>query len=148
MAIDLTGSWHGVYAEVDGEALPASYSRSLESSYRGNEFSIKIRGELEHAGTYSINESRTPPQITFVYTKSSRFPLNTPRTGILQVVGETYKNCIGVVGAQPPSGFNTTAHSDTALTVLHKRGGEEPSTEGGIQPGGPFHPPPRPLPCW
>jgi uncharacterized protein (TIGR03067 family) len=134
MAINLTGTWHGVYAEVDGEAMPANYARSLESSYHGNGFSIKVRGQLEHEGTYSINENSNPTQITFVYTRSSRFQLNTPRTGILQLVGDTYKNCIGAVGAAPPSAFNTTAQSNTVLTILHKSGAEESAAAEGIQP--------------
>jgi len=134
MALDLTGTWHGIYAEVDGEARPASYARSLESSYDGNRFSIKIHGEAKHEGTYSINENSNPAQITFVYTKSSHFQLNTPRTGILQVVGDTYKNCIGVVGAPAPSGFNTTAQSNTVLTILQKKGAQESSAAEAIQP--------------
>jgi uncharacterized protein (TIGR03067 family) len=134
MAIELTGTWHGIYAEVDGEATPASYARSLESSYHGNKFSIKVHGQVQHEGTYSINENSNPPQITFVYTKSSHFQLNVPRTGIVQVVGDTYKNCIGAVAAPAPSGFNTTAQSNTVLTILNKRGGaEESPAAGGIQ---------------
>jgi uncharacterized protein (TIGR03067 family) len=133
MALNLTGSWHGIYAEVNGEATPASYARSLESSYQGNKFSIKVHGQVQHEGTYSINENSSPPQITFVYTKSSHFQLNESRTGILQVAGDTYKNCIGTVGAQAPSSFNTTAQSDTVLTILHKRGAEEGPAAGGIQ---------------
>jgi uncharacterized protein (TIGR03067 family) len=129
MALDLTGTWHGVYAEVDGEALSASYSRGVESTYQVNEFSIKIHGKVEHEGTYSINEKVDPNQITFVYTKSSHFELNKPRTGILQLAGTTYKNCIGAIGAKVPHGFNTAPNSNTVLTVLQKKGAEAAASE-------------------
>jgi uncharacterized protein (TIGR03067 family) len=134
MALDLTGTWHGTYAEVNGEARPASYSRSLESTYQENKFTIRIRGQVEHEGTYSLNESTNPTQITFVYIKSSHFQLNTPRTGILQVVGDTYKNCMGAIGGPVPDEFNTKANSNTVLTILDKRGAAEGPGEGAIQP--------------
>jgi uncharacterized protein (TIGR03067 family) len=120
MADDLTGTWHGVYAEVDGQAAPAGYASSLEATYQGNGFSIRVKGTVQHEGTYSVDDKVEPHQITFVYTKSSRFPLNTPRVGIFQLTGDTYKNCLGPAGAKPPSNFNTTATSDTVMTVLTK----------------------------
>ena len=120
MADNLAGTWHGVYCEVDGESLPASYPPSVEASYHGNKFSIKVQGKVEHEGTYSIDEKAEPHQITFTYTKSSKFPLGQPRVGIFQVTGDTYKNCLGAVGTKAPSRFNTTANSNTVLTVLRR----------------------------
>jgi len=120
MAHDLTGTWHGVYCEVEGSAAPAGYAAGLEATYHGKGFSIKVHGTVEHEGTYSIDDKVEPHQITFIYTKSSHFELGKPRVGILQVNGETYKNCLGPVGAKAPSSFNTTSNSNTVLTILTK----------------------------
>jgi uncharacterized protein (TIGR03067 family) len=129
MAHELTGTWHGVYAEVDGQATPAGYASSLEATYQGNGFSIKVQGKVQHEGTYSVDDKVEPHQITFVYTKSTRFKVGTPRVGIFQLTGDTYKNCLGPVGAKPPATFNTTATSNTVLTVLTK--GPTPTATGG-----------------
>ena len=102
---------------MNGEAQPASYSRSLESTYHGNKFAIRIHGAVEHEGTYSLNETTNPAQITFVYTKSSHFQLNTPRTGILQVVGDTYKNCMVAIGGSVPGEFNTNRAMDERRAI-------------------------------
>ena len=120
MAHDVTGTWHGVYCEVNGEALPAPYAPSLEATYEAGKFSIKVQGKVEHEGNYSLDDKVEPHRITFTYTKSSRFETGKPRVGIFQVTGDTYKNCLGAVGTKPPSSFNTTAKSDTVLTILAK----------------------------
>jgi uncharacterized protein (TIGR03067 family) len=122
MAHDVSGTWHGVYCEVDGEIIPPAYVASLEAKYEKGEFSIKVQGKVEHEGTYTIDDKKEPAQITFVYTKSSRFETGKPRVGIFQITGGTYKNCLGQVGSKAPSAFNTTARSNTVLTVLQKGG--------------------------
>ena len=128
MATDLTGTWQEFYGEVDGRMGPVARTSSTVITYQGNKFSITVFGKLEHEGTYSVNDGSSPAQITFVYTKSSRFELNKPRTGILQLVGDTVKICIGPVGAPAPSNFNTTANSNAVLTIHQRKG-----SEGGAQ---------------
>jgi uncharacterized protein (TIGR03067 family) len=120
MASDVSGTWHGVYCEVDGEIIPPAYVASLEAKYEKGNFSIKVQGKVEHEGTYTIDDKKEPAQITFVYTRSSRFEIGKPRVGIFQVTGGTYKNCLGPVGAKAPSTFNTSGKSNTVLTVLQK----------------------------
>jgi uncharacterized protein (TIGR03067 family) len=120
MASDVSGTWHGVYCEVDGEIIPPAYVGTIEAKYERGEFSIKVQGKVEHEGTYTIDDKKEPAHITFVYTKSSRFETGKPRVGIFQVTGGTYKNCLGPIGAKAPHTFNTTAKSNTVLTVLQK----------------------------
>ena len=126
MAHNLTGTWHATYAEVDGEMAAAAYVSGIELTFEGERFSVAVHGKLEHEGTYSVNDKTEPHHITFVYTKSSHFELNKPRAGIAQHAGDTYKDCLGGVGAHAPSSFNTTPKSNTVLTIFRKKG-----TEGG-----------------
>jgi uncharacterized protein (TIGR03067 family) len=132
MADNLSGTWHGVYCEVDGETLPPSYAPTLEATYHGDRFSIKVQGKVEHEGTYSVDDKAEPHQITFTYTKSSKFPLGQSRVGIYQVTGDTYKNCLGPVGAKAPSRFNSTAKSNTVLTILRRDAGSGTTGTGPI----------------
>jgi uncharacterized protein (TIGR03067 family) len=122
MAHNLTGTWHAVYGELDGEMAAAAHVSGIELSYHANKFSVTVHGKLEHEGTYSVDDSIQPHQVTFVYTKSSYFDLNKPRTGIFQLTGETYKDCLGAVGDRAPSGFSTGPKSNTVLTIFRKKG--------------------------
>jgi uncharacterized protein (TIGR03067 family) len=128
VAINLTGTWHAVYGELNGEMTPAAHFSGIEITYKENRFQIHVHGVLEHEGEFSINEKTSPAQITYVYTKSSFFVLNKPRVGIVQIVGSTLKDCLGAVGAHPPANFNTEAKSDTVLTIHQKHG-----QEGGVR---------------
>jgi len=118
----LTGTWHDVYAEVDGEMAAAAYVSGIQLTFHGERFSVTVHDKVEHEGTYSVNDKNDPRQITLVYTKSSHFELNKPRTGIAQLTGDTFKLCLGAVGAHPPSALNTTPKSSTVLTVFRKKG--------------------------
>lgn len=122
MAQNLTGTWHAVYAELDGEMAAAAYVSGIELTYQGDKFSVTVNGELKHEGTYTVEEKTVPHQLTLVYTKSSVFELSKPRVGIFQLTGETYKDCLGGVGARAPSHFGTAPKSDTVMTIFRKKG--------------------------
>src|SRR5262249_19375201 len=110
---------------------------------KGGKFSIKVLGEIEHEGTYSIERAARPPhKITIVYTRSSRFELNKPRLGIFQLVGDTFKCCFAAIGAPAPTEFNTVQGVEQVLTVQQKKGAEgglvvlPPPKKGGGPKGG------------
>lgn len=124
MADNLTGTWHAVYAEQDGQMAAAAYVSTIELMYSGNKFSVNVEGKLAHEGTYSINDKTVPHQVTLVYTKSSHFELNKPRHGIFQLSGDTYKDCFGAVGGHVPASFDTTPHSNSGFTIFQRKGHE------------------------
>jgi uncharacterized protein (TIGR03067 family) len=124
MPINLTGSWRAVYAELNGQMTPVAHFSGIVITYSGKKFSIAVHGVVEHEGTYSINEKSTPAQITYVYTKSTFFELEKPRIGIVQVNGETFKDCLAGIGDPPPPTFNTTSESNAVMTIHQKSGTE------------------------
>jgi uncharacterized protein (TIGR03067 family) len=126
--IDLTGSWRAVYAELNGEMTSADHFSGIVMSYDDDSFSIEVNGEVAHEGTYAIDESTDPAQITYTYSKSTFYETGKPRVGIVQLVGATFKDCLGAIGDPPPPSFNTTADSNTVMTV-HARSGSESGLE-------------------
>lgn len=122
--MDLTGSWRVVYAELNGEMTPVAHFSGIEMQYTGDKFQILVHGELKHHGTYAIDESVTPAKITYIYDKSSFYETGKPRIGIIQLIGDTFKDCLGAIGAAVPPSFNTSGSSNTVLTV-HQRTGVE-----------------------
>lgn len=122
--LDLTGSWRAVYSELNGEMTPVEHFSTIVIDFKGDEFSISVNGEVAHEGTYSIDDSTRPAQITYTYKRSTFYETGAPRVGIVQLVGDTFKDCLGAIGAPPPESFNTGADSDTVLTI-HQRSGAE-----------------------
>ena len=125
MAINLTGTWQTVYAELNGQLARVAHYSLIRKTFIRNTFKIEVDGVLEHEGTYSINDKVSPSQITFVYKKSSFFELGKRRVGIVQLTGDTLKMCVGAVGAKAPSSFNTERESDAVLTVQQRKGAEK-----------------------
>lgn len=122
--IDLTGRWRVVYSELDGEMTPVAHFSGIEIEYTKNKFKIFVHGVLQHTGTFSIDERAKPAQITYVYEKSTFYDVGKPRTGIVQLTGDTFKDCLGAIGAKPPASFNTSKSSELVLTI-HQRAGAE-----------------------
>ena len=151
MAEELTGTWRSVYGEYGGQMVAAARVSATEWTLEGNRFLIKVLGELEHEGTYSVDWKARPHKITIVYTKSSRFELRTPRHGIFQLTGATFKSCFGPVGGSAPTEFNTTQGLENILTVQQKKGAEGgllalPKTKSIVVPTPTPTPTPTPKP--
>jgi hypothetical protein len=103
---------------------PVAHFSGIVATYEGNRFRIEVNGVVEHEGTYSIDEKVAPAQITYTYTKSTRYELNKPRVGIIQHVGHTFKECVAAIDARPPAGFNTE-HGSNAVLTIHQTSGAE-----------------------
>jgi uncharacterized protein (TIGR03067 family) len=123
-SIDLTGRWRAVYSELNGEMTPVAHFSGIEIEYMKNKFRIFVHGVLQHSGTYTIDERVKPAQITYVYDKSTFYDVGKPRVGIVQLTGDTFKDCLGAIGTKAPGAFNTSRDSDLVLTV-HQRAGAE-----------------------
>jgi uncharacterized protein (TIGR03067 family) len=128
MPINIVGTWRAVYSELNGEMTPVAHFSGIEISFTKDKFIIKVHGVLHHEGSYSIVEREgRPAEITYIYTKSTFYELNKPRAGIVQITGDTLKDCLGKVGGHVPSSFNTTQDSDHVMTI-HQRHGTETGT--------------------
>lgn len=128
--IDLTGSWRAVYSEINGEMSSVAHFSTIKITFRKDKFEIESDGKIKHLGTYNLNCDVSPAQITYTYEKSSFYKTNTPRIGIVQLNGDTLKDCLGAIGDKPPRAFNSKAGSGKVLTI-HQRVG----SEGGIKLG-------------
>ncbi len=123
----LNGSWRAVYSELDGEMTPVAHFSTILVTFKSGRFQIQSDGKVQHAGVYELDTESSPARIIYTYKKSSFYKTEKPRVGIIQLTGDTMKDCLGAIGARPPKSFNTTADSNTVMTV-HQRVG----SEGGI----------------
>lgn len=126
--LDLTGSWRAVYSEINGEMTSVAHFSTIKITFKKGKFEIESDGKLKHAGTYEINNKVSPAQIIYKYEKSTFYKTKEPRVGIVQLTGDTFKDCLGPIGAAPPKAFNTKLGSNKVMTI-HQRVG----SEGGIK---------------
>jgi uncharacterized protein (TIGR03067 family) len=124
---NLSGSWRAVYSELNGEMTAVSHFAGIVITFKGKQFDIEVNGVKEHAGTYNIDTKSDPARITYVYEQSTFYELGKPRVGIFQVTKNTFKDCLGAVGAVPPKSFNTT-HASNVVMTIHQRIGSEKGT--------------------
>jgi uncharacterized protein (TIGR03067 family) len=128
----LQGKWRVVYSESDGEMTPVDEFSTIVLENRGHQFLVEKRGEIAYEGRFSINVTNTPHELVYIYTKSLKEAfLGGPRVGIFQLVGNTFKSCLGTIGQRPPKDFSTFRDSRAALAI-HQRLSED----GKIKPRG------------
>jgi uncharacterized protein (TIGR03067 family) len=117
----LQGKWRVVYSELDGEMTPVDEFSTIVLENRGYNFFVEKRGEIAYEGRFSINVTNTPHELVYIYTKASRETfLGGPRVGIFQLVGNTFKSCLGMIGQRPPKDFSTFSNSNAVLAI-HQR---------------------------
>jgi uncharacterized protein (TIGR03067 family) len=107
-----------VYTEVDGQVAPAEDDQFL--TYDGNKFTVEKKKETAHEGTFTLDTSQNPSQVSLLYSKSFPIYLGAPRAGIVQIEGNTLKCIFSAVGQPAPKDFNTSPGAERVLTVYER----------------------------
>lgn len=114
----LQGRWKTVYTEIDGQLGPAEDDHFLV--YSGNKFTVEKKKETAHEGTFTLDASHNPAQVSYLYTKSFPIYMGGPRAGLIQLEGNTLKCIFSPVGQAAPKDFSTWPGAERVLTV-HER---------------------------
>ncbi|MEU9087456.1 TIGR03067 domain-containing protein [Streptomyces sp. NPDC048357] len=115
----LQGAWRAVYSEADGRMSPVEEFAALTHRFERNGFSVE-GGAGRHAGTFSLDMGKSPTEVVYIYKESDGPFLGAPRRGLIQLEGDTLKLCMGPIGQDAPTDFNTGSGSQTVLTVFQK----------------------------
>ncbi|MFE9934225.1 TIGR03067 domain-containing protein [Streptomyces sp. NPDC005533] len=115
----LAGAWRAVYSEADGRMSPVEDFAGLTHRFEENAFSVD-GGVGRHAGTFSLDTSKSPIEVIYIYKESDGPFLGAPRRGLIQLEGDTLKLCMGPIGHDSPTDFNTKPGSQTVLTVFQR----------------------------
>lgn len=114
----MQGRWQHVYSEIDGQAGPAQKSQQM--IFHGDQFTIEKDGKVAHEGKFTLDVTRSPCEVAYIYSKSVPIFLGAPRAGILQIQGNTLKYCFATLGHPAPKDFNTFPDSERVLAVYQK----------------------------
>ncbi|HEX3229722.1 MAG TPA: TIGR03067 domain-containing protein [Pyrinomonadaceae bacterium] len=114
----MQGRWKHVYSEIDGQAGPLDKHNVL--TYSEDKFSLEKDGKVAHEGKFTLDVTRNPSEIVYIYSKSFPIYMGAPRAGILQIEGNTLKCCFAPLGQPAPKDFNTFPNSERVLSIYQK----------------------------
>lgn len=115
---DFDGEWVCVYFERDG--VEVIHDSELSSTFSGEEFVVKQRGQIVVAGTSKVNPNKQPQEIDTTYT-AGELQGQTIK-GIRKIEGERITYCRAASADDPrPTEFTTTPGSGRLLTIYDRR---------------------------
>jgi len=124
LAESLQGRWRVVYSELNGQMTPVEEFSTIVLINTGNSFQVEKNGKVVDEGKFSIKVNETPNEIVYVYSSGPEIFLGAPRLGVSQLVGNTFKTCLGAVGQAAPTEFSTSPDSESVLTIYQRAGAE------------------------
>src|SRR4051794_5488440 len=92
----MQGGWKHVYSEMNGQAGPADKVQRL--TYNEDQFTLEKDGKVAHEGKFTLDVTRSPCEIVYIYSKSFPIYMGAPRSGIIQIEGNTMKCCFAPLG--------------------------------------------------
>jgi len=114
----MQGRWKHVYSEIDGQAGPEEKTQQM--TFKDDQFTVEKDGKVAHEGKFTLNVTRSPCELVYIYSKSFPIYLGAPRAGIVQIEGNTLKCCFSPLGQPAPKDFNTFPDSERVLSIYQK----------------------------
>lgn len=108
----LTGTWHPLRAELDGELAPKEALEAMRLILGDDHYRVKFGREVSDQGVFSATQESSGWQLTLVGKKG----VNAGRTlsAIAQLRGDRLRICFGLNG-QRPSEFTGAPNSGCYL---------------------------------
>jgi uncharacterized protein (TIGR03067 family) len=114
----LQGAWTFASQVVNGKAIPAENLKNLTLNMEGDKFTVKQGEEMYQTGRQKLDPSKTPKTLNAEVTEGPE--KGSVMLGIYELDGDTLKVCFDLEGKKRPTGFKSTAGSNTIL-IVHKR---------------------------
>jgi len=111
------GKWVPVEVTMNGEPVEKDKLEGVLMTMDGNKYTSKI-GENTDAGTFSVDETKTPAAMDVVRVKSDGETATIP--AICELRGDTLRICYALGSQARPTGFKSEADSGTLLVTYKK----------------------------
>ncbi|HXG12285.1 MAG TPA: TIGR03067 domain-containing protein [Gemmataceae bacterium] len=111
--VKLQGTWVPIFAERNGR--PSEEFKRFTFTFDGDTLIIKKSPEESREGTFKLDSTTTPRQITIL-------PVDFKHTlkGIYAFDGDNLKLCLGDLGKDRPTEFATRQGSQSVLIILKR----------------------------
>lgn len=114
----LNGVWVPVSAVMGGKALTTEECQSIRAVFRDGKYTVKSGDETDK-GTYTIDDSKDPKQVTIVGTEGPNKGKTIP--AIFERDKNTLKVCYDLSGKAPPEKFESKADSKIFLATYERK---------------------------
>jgi uncharacterized protein (TIGR03067 family) len=113
----LNGVWTPVSAVMDGKSMTTEECKSIHAVFHNGKYSVKV-GDQTDTGTYTVDGSKDPKQVTIVGTEGPNKGKTIP--AIFEREKDTLKVCYDMSGKAAPEKFESKADSKTFLVTYAK----------------------------
>lgn len=114
----LNGAWVPVSAIKDGKSMTSEECKSIRAVFHNGKYSVTV-GDKHDTGTYTVDESKDPKQLTIVGTEGPNKGKTIP--AIYELNKNTLKVCYDLSGKAPPEKFESKADSKMFLVTYEKK---------------------------
>jgi uncharacterized protein (TIGR03067 family) len=114
----LNGVWVPVSAVLDGKSMTTEECKGIHAIFHNGKYSVQV-GKQTDKGTYTIDESKDPKQVTIVGTDGPNKGKTIP--GIFERDKDTLKVCYDMSGKAAPEKFESKADSKAFLVTYAKQ---------------------------
>jgi uncharacterized protein (TIGR03067 family) len=113
----INGVWVPVSAVMDGKSMTTEECKSIHAVFHNGKYSVKV-GDQTDKGTYTVDESKDPKQLTIVGTEGPNKGKTIP--AIYELDKKTLKVCYDLSGKAAPEKFESKADSKTFFVTYTK----------------------------
>jgi uncharacterized protein (TIGR03067 family) len=113
----INGVWSPVSAVMDGKSMTTEECKSIHAVFHNGKYSVKV-GDQTDKGTYTVDESKDPKQLTIVGTEGPNKGKTIP--AIFELDNKTLKVCYDLSGKAAPAKFESKTDSKTFLVTYAK----------------------------
>jgi uncharacterized protein (TIGR03067 family) len=120
----LEGEWRFESLEVDGRQMPTAMSGNARMLIDGDRFRMESI-EANYEGVFTIDVEAEPAHIDIQFVEGPE--AGNWSYGIFRLDGDEMLLCLGLVGAERPATFTTTAGSGHALERMRRSSSARPA---------------------
>ena len=113
----LNGVWVPVSAVMGGKSYTTEECKSIHAVFHNGKYSVKV-GDQTDKGTYTVDGSKDPKQLTVVGTEGPNKGKTIP--AIFELDKNTLKVCYDMSGKAPPEKFESKTDSKIFLVTYAK----------------------------
>ncbi len=114
----LQGTWNGVSAQENGQAVPEANAKSMQLIIKGDKYTFKLEGREFEQGTLKVDPTKKPKTIDIKITMGDDKGKDQP--GYYELEKDTLKICVPSPGKPRPKEFGAKPDSGANLFVFQR----------------------------
>jgi len=114
-AMSLKGTWTCVSATIDGKPLAEEAAKQLKLTMTADRFKTERAGQVLFDSTYTVDSTKTPPQIDMIGTEGEL--KGKPALGIYKLDANQLTLCYVMPGSPRPQALESQPQSGAFLIV-------------------------------